>query len=140
MERSGSVKTTHPTTIPSFLGSALIVSTDDHTLTDILLVVTDIFLYCIMASVSELPCTVQYNLFPIPSHVKLALLSSEDTTGEGGTVILALDSTQTIAKTPISRGKISIIPAIFMERAELTNQPIMLIHIVHVKQRMIYAK
>ena len=34
----------HPISIPSLIGSALIVSTDDHTSTDILLVVTDISL------------------------------------------------------------------------------------------------
>ena len=50
---SWAVKTVHPTIIPSLIGSALIVSTDDHTSTDILLVVTDISLYCLMVSVSE---------------------------------------------------------------------------------------
>ena len=64
--------TLHPISIPSLIGSALIVSTDDHTPTDILLVVTDISLFCLMESVSELPSTVQNSTFAIPSQVKLA--------------------------------------------------------------------
>ena len=64
--------TLHPISIPSLIGSALIVSTDDHTSTDILLVVTDISLYCLMESFSELPSTVQNSTFAIPSQVKLA--------------------------------------------------------------------
>ena len=64
--------TVHPTSIPSLIGSALIVSTDDHTSTDILLVVTDISLSWLLGSVTELPCTVQDNKSPIPTQVKLA--------------------------------------------------------------------
>ena len=56
--------TIHPTLIPLLIGSALIVSTDDHTSTDILLVVTDISLYSLMESLSELPSTVQNSTFP----------------------------------------------------------------------------
>ena len=59
-------------TIPSLISSALIVSTDDHTSIDVLLVVTDISLYCLIGLLSELPCTVHDSSVPIPSHVKLA--------------------------------------------------------------------
>ena len=41
MQHLSKLKTLHPIPIPSLIGSALIVSTDDHISTDILLVVTD---------------------------------------------------------------------------------------------------
>ena len=85
-----SLYTAHPTSIPLLTGSALIVSTDDHTSTDILLVVTDISLFCLMTSVSEWPSTVQFNTFPIPSQVKLASLYSGTDIGEGAIVMLAV--------------------------------------------------
>ena len=64
-------KTLHPILIPSSIGSALIVSTDDHISTDILLVVTDISLSWLLGSVSELAYTIlssfsytwSYNLY-----------------------------------------------------------------------------
>ena len=64
--------TLQPMIIPSLIGSALIVSTDDHTSTDILLVVTDISLYCLMETLSEILSTVHDNATPVPSQVKLA--------------------------------------------------------------------
>ena len=62
----------HSTLIPSLIGSALIVSTDDHTSTDILLVVTDISLSWLLGSVSKLLPTVHDSISPVPTQVKLA--------------------------------------------------------------------
>ena len=63
--------TRHPMLIPLLIGSALIVSTDDHTLTDMLVVVTDISLYCLMESLSELSPTAHNSLFPVPTQLNL---------------------------------------------------------------------
>ena len=80
----------HSTVIPLLIGSALIVSTDDHTSTDILLVVTDISLSWLLGSVSKLPPTDHCSKSPIPSQVKLANVYSEVVTDEEVLVITVI--------------------------------------------------
>ena len=62
----------HSTLVLLLIGNALIVSTDDNTSTDVLLVITDISLYCLMVSLSECPSTVQIKAFPVPLQVMSA--------------------------------------------------------------------
>ena len=68
------------------IGSAFTVNTDEKLLLP-LIVLTAIFLCSLMDSVNAALCTSQFNIFPFPSQVKVAVVKGGTVTDTGGTVI-----------------------------------------------------
>ena len=77
----------HPISIPSLIGRAMTLNTEDKSP----VLVAVIFLCCLMVAFKAKLLTVQVNVSPFPSQVKLVIVKGKTVTDTGTTVRTSLD-------------------------------------------------